>query len=157
MGKQRNVRIGSGLSAGVATLVLMIVSVVTFILLSDKPYGIQLATATVYSLGIVYLVFFSNKLGTGFELNSSAVRRSAQHLLLWHIFVLALLVAFQSVALKALPNLPVWLTKEDRRHRTVFETLLTVVFVVVAFAQATKFRNILRKEELKQMREERLR
>ncbi len=157
MGKQQRVKMGSRILSGVATFVLMVIGVVTFIALDDKPYGIQIATTIIYSLGIVYLVFFPTKLGIGFELNSTAVRRSAQRLLLWHLLVLGMLIVFLTVALEMSPHLPAWLNKEDTRHRTLFTQLLMVVFVVVGVAQASKFRTILRREELNQMREERLR
>jgi hypothetical protein len=121
----------------------LLVILLLYILLGDKPYGIQIASLIAYSMAVFFFVFMRSRLGHGFKLTSESVVRSAPRLLMFHLCALAIVFALLTLALKEWSNLPAWWLHEDARHRSPFSFLLLMFFTVFGVSQAIWFRSIL--------------
>lgn len=84
------------LLSGLLVAAGLLVTLLLYILLADKPYGIQIATLIAYSMAIFFLVFMRSRLGHGFKLTSEPVVRSAPRLFVFHLCALAIVFALQT-------------------------------------------------------------
>jgi len=133
--------LGSAILVAAGLLAILLL----YILLGDKPYGIQIATLIAYSMAIFFFVFIRSRLGHGFRLTSASVIRSAPQLLALHLCALTIVFTLQTSALWQRSRLPIWWLQQDARHRTPFDLLLMVLFTIFGVAQAIWFRSILSK------------
>jgi hypothetical protein len=123
----------------------LLIILLLYVLLGEKPYGIQIATLIAYSMAIFFFVFMRSRLGHGFALTSDPVVRSAPRLLLLHLCALTIVFALQTIAFRVGPYLPSWWLHEDARHHSPLDLLLLVFFTVFGVAQAVWFRSMLSK------------
>lgn len=131
--------LASGLLVASGLLIILLL----YVLLGEKPYGIQIVTLIAYSMGIFFFVFMRSRLGHGFALTSDSVVRSAPRLLLFHACALTIVFALQTIALGVGPHLPSWWLHEDARHQSPLDLLLLIFFTVFGVAQALWFRSML--------------
>jgi hypothetical protein len=124
--------LGSTILVGAGLLAILLL----YILLGDKPYGIQIATVIAYSMAIFFFVFMPSRLGDGFRLTSASVICSAPRLLVLHLCALTIVFALQTLAFWQRSHLPIWWLQRDAKHRTPFDLLLTVTFTIFGVAQA---------------------
>lgn len=118
-----------------------------YMVLGDKPYGVQIATLIAYSMAVFFSVFMRSRLGHGFALRSEAVVRCAPRLLRLHLGALAIVFALQTIALEIWPHLPLWWVHEDTRHQSPFSLVLLIFFTIFGVAQIVWFRSILSKAQ----------
>jgi hypothetical protein len=133
--------LASGLLVASGLLIILLL----YVLLGEKPYRIQIATLIAYSMAIFFFVFMRSRLGHGFALTSDPVVRSAPRLLLLHLCALTIVFALQTIAFRVGPYLPSWWLHEDARHHSPLDLLLLVFFTVFGVAQAVWFRSMLSK------------
>jgi hypothetical protein len=128
-------------------LVCMIVgSVPLFLFLIGKPYGVQAASAIVYTISVVFFTFARIGTRTGKDLppymfTCPAVQAQFSRLIRRHISFLIVLFAFQTLALNIRPDLPDW-WNTDRRG-TPFEIALSLVCCGIGYAQVFTNRRLL--------------
>jgi len=133
-----------------ATLLLCMTvgSLLLFILLMDRPYGLQAASAISYTISVVFLTFARTGTRGGKDLppymfTCPAVRPQLSHLVRRHLGFLVVLFALQTAALAARPNLPDWWKIKDSKGGTWFEIALLFLCIGLGYAQVFTNRSLL--------------
>ena len=121
-------------------------SVPLFLLLIKRPYGIQEASAVVYTIFVVFFTFASTGTRTGKDIppymfTCPAVQIEISRLLWRHLFFLIALFALQTLALEVRPKLPDWWNND--RKGTPFEVALLLLFFGLGCAQVFTNRRLL--------------
>jgi len=93
-----------------ATMLLCLVPgcLILFILLTKRPYGLQLASAITYTIFEVWSTFVATGKSRLYSFTCPAVQPQFSLLLLRHLGFLIALFVLQTAALAAYPNLPDW-------------------------------------------------
>lgn len=99
-------------------------SLTLFILLANKPYGIQEASVVEYTLFEIFLTFAATRSLRRYLFTCPAVRPQIPRLLWRHLGYVITLVIFQAVMLAARPNLSSWWNTPDKKGSTPFEIAL---------------------------------
>jgi hypothetical protein len=89
-------------------LCMTVGSLPLFVVLTDRPYGIQGASAIAYTLFAVFFTFGAWRRFRPYRFTCPAVWTQVPSLLWRHLGFLVALFALQSVALAVRPNLPDW-------------------------------------------------
>src|SRR5215467_4717281 len=121
-------------------------SVPLFLLLMKRPYGVQAASATVYTIFAVFFTFARTGTRTGKDLppymfTCPAVRPQFSRLLCRHLGFLVALFALRTLALAVRPNLPDWWN--TGREGTPFEIALPFLCFGLGYAQVLTNRRLL--------------
>ena len=129
----------------VAVPVGLLVVVPLFIVLSDKRFGIQIATAITYTAAVFWTTFFPGRWSdTGYSLGEKAVREKLPRLLAIHSVFVVLIFSMQTVAFAARPHLPTyWLTEHGPKHDSLYECALLITPLLIGTAQVLIARGIL--------------
>ncbi|HEV2199842.1 MAG TPA: hypothetical protein VGR73_08465 [Bryobacteraceae bacterium] len=98
-----------------ATLFLCLIpgSLFPFILLMKRPHGLQEASAIVYTIAAVFSTFAAARGLRPYMFTCPAVQTQLPRVLLRHLGFLVALLALQTAALVARPNLPDWWNTES--------------------------------------------
>lgn len=119
-------------------------SVPLFLVLRSKPYGLQEASIITYTLFEVFYTFAKIGSRNGpdllpYRFTCPIVEQQIPRLLRRHLTFLVALLALQTAARVAGPNLPRWWKIEDAKGSTPFE--LTLLFVCMGLALAQGYTN----------------
>jgi len=131
-----------------ATLFLCMIggSLPIFFLLMKRPYGVQAASAIIYTIFVVFFTFARTGTRTGKDLppymfTCPAVQPQFSRLLWRHVGFLVALFALQTLALAIRPNLPDWWNTD--RKGTPFEITLPLLCLGLGYAQVFTNRRLL--------------
>ena len=129
-------------------LCMTVGSLPLFFLLMKRPYGLQAASAIVYTIFAVFFTFARTGSRTGkdvppFMFTCPAVQPHFSRLLGRHLGFLVVLFALQTAALAVRPNLPAWWNIADRRGTTPFDLALILVCFGLGYAQVFTNRSLL--------------
>jgi len=116
-----------------------------FIVLGEKPFGNQIATAITYTYFAFWYVFFPTRgLLDKYSLRNKTVQQQIPRLLALHIAFLVSILLGQTVLFAMKPRLQsYWLTEHGKERDTLYEGVLIGSFVIVFFAQVLISRRIL--------------
>ena len=125
-------------------LCMIVGSLPLFILLMDRPYGLQAASAISYTISVVFLTFARTGTRSGKDLppymfTCPAVQPQLSRLIRRHLGFLVVLFALQTATLATRPNLPDWWKIKDRKGGTPFE--ITLLFLCIGLGGAQVFTN----------------
>jgi hypothetical protein len=120
-------------------------SLVLFILLGDRPYGIQFASMVAYTAAVVLYTFARNRGLQRYLFDCPFVRRVLPRLALRHVVFLIALFVLETLALQLRPHLPAfWLVASSgRRSMPPFTMMLFILCGCLALAQIISNRAIL--------------
>jgi hypothetical protein len=129
-------------------LCMTVGSLPLFFLLMKRPYGLQAASAIVYTIFAVFFTFARTGSRTGKDLppymfTCPAVQPQLSRLLGRHLGFLAVLFVLQTAALAARPNLPAWWKIADRKGTTPFDLALALLCFGLGYAQVFTNRSLL--------------
>jgi hypothetical protein len=122
-------------------LSLMLGGVPLFFLLTKRPYGLQEASAIVYTLFAVFFTFGATKGFCPYMFTCPAVETQVPRLLCCHLGFLVALFVLQTAALRARPNLPDWWN--TNRGGTLFDIALLFLCAGLGYAQVFTNRSLL--------------
>ena len=129
---------------------MIVGSLPLFILLMDRPYGLQAASAIVYTIFVVFFTFARTGTRGGKDLppymfTCPAVQPHLSRLVRRHLGFLVVLFALQTAALAARPNLPAWWIITDRKGGSPFELALLFSCLGLGLAQVFTNRSVLKR------------
>jgi len=129
-------------------LCMTVGSLPLFFLLVKRPYGLQAASAIVYTIFAVFFTFARTGGRTGKDLRPymftcPAVQPQFSRLLGRHLGFLVVLFAFQTAALAVRPSLPAWWNIADRKGTTPFDLALMLLCFGLGYAQVFTNRSLL--------------
>jgi hypothetical protein len=113
-------------------------------LLSDTSYGIQLASAISYTAAVMLYGFARNRNGiVPYLFTCPVVVTQYPRLLKRHAGFLALLIAFETIALRVKPRLPEWWNTSSGRNMPPFLIAVALPCFILAIAEILTNRGIL--------------
>jgi hypothetical protein len=123
-------------------------SVPLFLLLVDKPFGLQEASIITYTLFEVFFTFAHHGTRTGpdvppFKFSCAAVEPQIPRLLWRHLGFLIALVVLQTALLATRPHLPNWFFLEDKKGMTPFAGSFLLLCIALAYTQVFTNRALL--------------
>ena len=129
-------------------LCMTVGSLPLFFLLMKRPYGLQAASAIVYTIFAVFFTFARTGTRTGKDLppymfTCPAVQPQFPRLLRRHLGFLVVLFALQTAALATRPNLPDWWNVGDRKGVTPFDLTLILSCFGLGYWQVFTNRSLL--------------
>lgn len=121
-------------------------SLLLFFLLMKRPYGVQGASAIIYTIFVVFFTFARTGTRTGkdvppYMFTCPAVQPQFFRLLWRHLGFLIALFALQTLALAVRPNLPDWWNTD--RGGTPFEIALPLLCFGLGYTQVFTNRRLL--------------
>jgi len=122
-------------------LCLTIGSLPLFFLLMKRPYGVQAASAIVYTIFVVFFTFSATRGLRPYMFACPAVQTQVSRLLWRHLGFLVALFALQTAALAVRPNLPDWWNTD--RKGTPFEIALMFLCLGLGYAHVFTNRSLL--------------
>jgi hypothetical protein len=122
-------------------LCLTIGSLPLFLLLMKRPYGVQEASAIVYTIFAVFFTFSATRGLRPYMFTCPAVQTQVSRLLWRHLGFLVALFVLQTPALVVRPNLPDWWT--TGRRGNPFEIVLMFLCLGLGYAQVFTNRSLL--------------
>jgi hypothetical protein len=116
-----------------------------FIVLGERPFGIQIVTAITYTYFAFWYVFFPTRgLLEKYSLRNKAVQQQIPPLLAIHCAFLIWIFLSQTMWFAMKPRLPsYWLTEHGKRGVSLYAWVMIGSFVVVFFTQVLISRRIL--------------
>jgi Ca2+/Na+ antiporter len=129
-------------------LCMTVGSLPLFFLLMKAPYGLQAASAIVYTIFAVFFTFARTGSRIGKDLppyifTCPAVQPQLSRLLWRHLGFLVVLFALQTAVLAARPNLPAWWNIADRKGTSLFDLALILLCFGLGYAQVFTNRSLL--------------
>lgn len=124
-------------------LCLTIGSLPLFFLLMKRPYGVQEASATIYTIFAVFFTFSATGRLRPYMFTCPAVQTQVSRLLWRHLGFLVAIFALQTAALAIRVDLPDWWNAESGGKGTPFEIALMFLCVGLGFAQVFSNRSLL--------------
>lgn len=123
-------------------------SIPLFLLLVDRPYGLQEASIITYTLFELFFTFARTGTRGGpdlppYKFTCPAVKPEIPHLLWRHIGFLAALFAIQTTMLAARSHLPDWWNMQDRKGGMPFDAAGFLLCFGLARAQVRSNRSLL--------------
>lgn len=132
-------------------LLSMFGGLVLFFILGNLPFGIQVATAIMYTWAVSGFTFLHSRFGPGYNLNDPAVRNTLPRLLLLHVAFLIVIFVFQTTMFALKPDLPPsWLKETGPKHESIYGWLLIMTFACVSATEIAWFQRILRQRVVAQ-------
>ncbi|HTW24900.1 MAG TPA: hypothetical protein VMD78_14940 [Candidatus Baltobacteraceae bacterium] len=113
-----------------------------FVLLANTRYGVQEASAIVYTIAVVFFTFAATRQLKPYRFTCPAVRTQIPNLLWRHLGFLMALFFIQTLALAIHPHLSDWWDTPGRKG-TPFETILLLLCVVLSAIQIYTNRSVL--------------
>jgi hypothetical protein len=146
--RDRSFSFGRFVSMAALFLCMTVGSLPLFFLLMKRPYGLQAASAIVYTIFAVFFTFARTGSRTGKDLppymfTCPAVQPQFSRLLGRHLGFLVVLSALQTAALVVRPNLPAWWNIADRKGTTPFDLALMLLCFGLGCAQVFTNRSLL--------------
>lgn len=131
-------------------LSLMIGGLPLFLLLMNKPYGIQEASVIIYTIFVVFFTFARTGSRGGkdvppYMFTCPAVQSQLSHLLWRHLGFLIALAALQTAALAVQPKLSDWWNTPDSKGMTPFDLALPLLCLALAYTQVFTNRSLLKR------------
>ena len=123
-------------------------SAVIFILLADRPYGIQLGSLVCYTAGVILYTFSSNRGIQRYLFRCPFVRHELPSLALRHIGFLAVLIVLQTGALQLRPYMPASWSVASGRNMPPFTFALAIVCGALAVTHILTNRSLLDRAHL---------
>jgi hypothetical protein len=116
-----------------------------FLLLMERPYGIEEASVVVYTIFVVFFTFAAAGTRTAkdtrpYMFTCPAVKAQVSRLLWRHLGFLVALFALQTLALEVRSNLPDWWNTD---RGTPFEVALPLLCFGLGYAQVLANRRLL--------------
>jgi hypothetical protein len=120
-----------------ATLFLSMIvgGIPLFVVLAEKPFGVQEASFIVFTIFVVLYTFSATKGLRPYLFTCPAVQTQISRLILLHVGFLVALFAIQTLAIAARPNLPDWWNRKDAKGGTSFEIALLFLCFGLGFTQ----------------------
>jgi len=133
-----------------AFLIMIPGSAILFIVLCDRPFGIQLASAICYSAAIILYTFSSNRGMQRYLFQCPYVRPELPRLAMRHLGFLVALVVILTAALNLRPHLPHYWLVASGAPRSVppYITVLFLLCIALAFTQIFTNRSLLNRAHL---------
>jgi hypothetical protein len=117
---------------------------ILFFLLSDTPYGIQLASAVLYSAAVIIYGFARNRNGIQpFLVACPVVVGQYPRLVKRHLGFLAVMIAFETVALRIKPHLSSWWLTASGRNPPPFYIAVALPVGALAIVEIMTNRGVL--------------
>ena len=129
-------------------------SIPLFLVLVNRPYGVQVASTITYTLFEIFFTFARTGGGLSgpdvppFKFTCPAVKPEIPRLLWHHFGFLAALFAIQTAMLAARIHLPDWWNMQDRKGETPFDLALLFLCFGLAWAQVRSNRHLLDRAHL---------
>jgi hypothetical protein len=146
-GESPQVKVSLAMSLGIlaAYIVGAFVAVCLFVILGEKPFGIQIATVITYTHFVFWYVFFPTKgMLTQYSLRNKLVQRRLPFLLAIHGAFLISIIVVQTIWFAVKFKLPTyWLAERGRRGQSLYEWAMMLFFVALFFTQVWISRGIL--------------
>jgi len=115
-----------------------------FLILSDRPYAIQIFTLLCYTALVVLFVFHKTKLGRGYSLSNPAVQKHFPRLQAIHIAFSLTIFSFQTYILHVWSRFPAsWTEGTGPRHNSWFNFGLSMLFAITWMIEVFYCRRIL--------------
>jgi hypothetical protein len=129
-------------------LCMIIGSAPLFLVLVDKPFGLQKASIITYTLFEVFFTFAHHGTRSGpdvppFKFSCPAVEPQIPRLLWRHLGFLIALVLLQTAMLAARPHLPYWWVIKDRKGMPPFDGAVLLLCIALGFTQVFTNRALL--------------
>ncbi len=123
----------------------LVVALALYIVLGERPFGIQIATLIAYTGGVFCLVFFRWRwLHEAYSLRKKEVQQQIPRLLAIHAAFLAFLFAVLTFAFFVRPHLPsYWLIERGVKHDSLFSDGLILICSLTGVTQVFISRSIL--------------
>ncbi|MGD0443744.1 MAG: hypothetical protein ABSA39_07395 [Edaphobacter sp.] len=139
------VTVAEALGVYVLILALAFGSLVAFISIGDRPYGMQCATLISYSGAIFVWTFFRTKgVNTKHSLSAQYVQEQLPRLLMIHFVYLLAIFILETWALAIRPSMPSWwLIAQGRKGMPPFDFVLMLAGMAIAVSQIVLSRRIL--------------
>ncbi len=131
-------------------LCMTIGSVPLFLLLVDKPFGLQGASIITYTLFEVFFTFAHHGTRSGpdvppFKFTCPAVEPQIPRLLWRHLGFLIALVVLQTAMMATRPHLPNWWFIKDRKGMPPFDGAVLLLCIALAYTQVFTNRALLKR------------
>jgi hypothetical protein len=130
-----------------AIFIVIPISLVLFMVFTDKPYGVQLVSLVAYTDAVAFSTF-SSRAGRPYLFGCPIVRRQLSRLLRRHIAFLAALFVVQTAALRLRPHLPRYLVAESGRDPSLFVLTVGILCFCLGVAQMVSNRSLLERAHL---------
>ncbi len=115
-----------------------------FLVLMKRPYGLQEASAIVYTMWAAFFTFAATREIRPYMFTCPAVQAQVPRLLWLHLVFLVALFALQTAAVAVHPNLPDWWnTVRGRRDASPFDLALMFLCLGLGYAQVFTNRSLL--------------
>jgi len=130
-------------------LCMTVGSLPLFLLLTRRPYGLQVASIIAYTLFELFFTFATTGSGPsgrnvpGYKFTCPAVESQVPRLLWRHVGFLIALFVLQTAMLAVHPHLPDWWSVQDRKGGTLFELALFFLCFGLAWTQILTNRSLL--------------
>jgi hypothetical protein len=129
-------------------IILLPVSFILFIMLSDWRYGIQLPSLLAYTAFVTLYTFGGRLGGRPYLFDCTIVRHQLPRLLRSHVGFLAALFVLQTAALHLRPHLPIYWITARGRNQSPFEISLLVLCSALGLTQIFTNRSLLERAHL---------
>ena len=126
-------------------LALICVSVLAFVFLGDRRYGMQYATLICYSGSVFIGTFFRTRgVKTKYSLSAPYVQEQLPRLLMIHCVFLLAIFYMETWAFVIRPSMSSWwLTAHGSRDMPPFDFATVLIGIAIAFSQIVLSRHIL--------------
>lgn len=130
-------------------LCMTVGSLPLFLLLIDKPYGLQEASLISYTLVVVFFTFATTGSGPsggnvpGYKFACPAVESEIPRLLWRHLIFLAALFVLQTAMLTVHAHLPDWWNVQDKKGMTAFDAAIFLACFGLAWTQILTNKSLL--------------
>jgi hypothetical protein len=124
-------------------LLVGLAALLLFVLLGERPFGIQIATAIIYTAAVFLFVFLRSRLGRGYSLRERTVQQRLPRLLAIHGAFLVLILVIQTAEFALRPHLPGNWFKKASKGVTWFEYVALWIYVLTGMTQVLISRRIL--------------
>jgi steroid 5-alpha reductase family enzyme len=115
-----------------------------FLVLSDRPYAIQVGTFLLYSVLVFLHTFLRSRTGPGYSLRMEAVRRKLPPLAVIHAAFSAVIFSVQTAVLNSWSHLPAFWTKvHGPKHDSWLSGIAIALWAVAILFEGDILRGIL--------------
>jgi len=124
--------------------IVMWVGIVLFILLEDRPFGVQFSSVVINTAAVALYTFSRNRNSNQpFMLSCPIVREQLPRLIRRHLVFLTGLLIFQTAAFNVRPYLPAYWITPGSRDPSPFSFALWILCACITLAQVLSNRSLL--------------
>jgi uncharacterized membrane protein YidH (DUF202 family) len=117
-----------------------------FLILSDRPYAVQIFTLICYTSLTFIFIFFRTKLGKGYSLSNPFIQKQLPRLLAIHGAFSLAIFSVQTYVMHVWSRLPAsWTAETGPKHNSWLSSGLGVILVIVWITEVLVCRGILRR------------